>query len=133
VQLAVAFVVGGAFQAIVTSFVSDILMPPIGLIFGNNMQNLFFVIKQGRNATEKYATLAEAANDQAVTEVGAKFKFLKVSQSWKCLLSIIELCCIAECWKALPSRNQFSCGLLLHVHCHFNLHQIDGSTGDTCF
>lgn len=35
VALAVAFIMGGAFQAIVTSLVNDVLMPPIGLAFGN--------------------------------------------------------------------------------------------------
>ena len=34
-DLAVAVVIGAAFGAIVTSFVNDILMPPIGLLVGN--------------------------------------------------------------------------------------------------
>lgn len=34
VTLAVAFIIGGAFNAIVTSFVADIITPVIGLIFG---------------------------------------------------------------------------------------------------
>src|SRR5438094_69958 len=34
VDLAVAVVIGAAFGAIVTSFVKDILMPPIGLVLG---------------------------------------------------------------------------------------------------
>lgn len=33
-DLAVAVVIGGAFGAVVTSFVNDILMPPLGLILG---------------------------------------------------------------------------------------------------
>jgi len=33
IDLAVAVVIGGAFGAIVTSFVQDIIMPPIGLNF----------------------------------------------------------------------------------------------------
>jgi large conductance mechanosensitive channel len=53
VTLAVAFVVGGAFQAVVTSFVNDILMPPLGSLLGdNNFQNLFVLIKQGGTANE---------------------------------------------------------------------------------
>ncbi len=41
-DLAVAVVIGGAFGAIVTSFVNDILMPPIGLLLGNvDFTNLF--------------------------------------------------------------------------------------------
>jgi large conductance mechanosensitive channel len=35
VDLAVAVIIGGAFGKIVSSFVSDILMPPIGLLLGN--------------------------------------------------------------------------------------------------
>jgi len=35
VDLAVAVVIGAAFGKIVTSFVDDILMPPIGLALGN--------------------------------------------------------------------------------------------------
>jgi large conductance mechanosensitive channel len=42
VDLAVAVVIGVAFGKIVTSFVEDILMPPIGLALGNvDFSNLF--------------------------------------------------------------------------------------------
>jgi large conductance mechanosensitive channel len=42
VDLAVAVVIGAAFGKIVTSFVDDILMPPIGLALGNvDFSNLF--------------------------------------------------------------------------------------------
>lgn len=42
VDLAVAVVIGAAFGKIVTSFVEDILMPPIGLVLGNvDFSNLF--------------------------------------------------------------------------------------------
>ena len=34
IDLAVAVVIGGAFGKIVTSFVNDILMPPIGVLLG---------------------------------------------------------------------------------------------------
>lgn len=41
-DLAVGIIVGGAFGKIVTSFVSDILMPPLGLIMGKiNFSDLF--------------------------------------------------------------------------------------------
>lgn len=73
VQLAVAFVIGGAFQQIVSSLVADIFMPPIGLLFGNNMQNLFFVIKAGGTHNASYNTLAQAQADGAVTENVGKF------------------------------------------------------------
>jgi large conductance mechanosensitive channel len=42
VDLAIAVVIGAAFGKIVTSFVEDILMPPIGLALGNvDFSNLF--------------------------------------------------------------------------------------------
>jgi large conductance mechanosensitive channel len=41
-DLAVAVIIGGAFGKIVTSFVNDILMPPIGLLLGGvDFANLF--------------------------------------------------------------------------------------------
>src|SRR2546422_517797 len=45
VELAVAVVIGAAFGAIVTSFVKDILMPPIGLVLGRvNFDDLFVTL-----------------------------------------------------------------------------------------
>ena len=41
-DLAVGFIIGAAFGKIVTSLVSDIIMPPIGLILGKvDFSNLF--------------------------------------------------------------------------------------------
>jgi large conductance mechanosensitive channel len=41
-DLAIAVIIGGAFGKIVTSFVNDIIMPPIGLLLGNvNFADLF--------------------------------------------------------------------------------------------
>ncbi len=46
IDLAVGVIIGGAFGKIVTSFVNDILMPPIGLILGQvNFTDLYMVIK----------------------------------------------------------------------------------------
>jgi large conductance mechanosensitive channel len=42
VDLAVGFIMGAAFTAIVTSFVNDIVMPPVGMILGKvNFANLY--------------------------------------------------------------------------------------------
>ena len=47
-DLAVGFIMGGAFGTIVKSLVDDIIMPPIGLALGNvDFSNLFLVLKQG--------------------------------------------------------------------------------------
>ena len=56
VDLAVAVVIGAAFGAIVTSFVSDILMPPIGLVLGRVSFADLFVSLSGQS----YPTLAAA-------------------------------------------------------------------------
>ncbi len=45
-DLAVAVIIGGAFGKIVTSFVNDILMPPIGLLLGGmDFKKLSLVLK----------------------------------------------------------------------------------------
>ena len=46
IDLAVGVIIGGAFGKIVTSFVNDILMPPIGLLLGQvNFTDLYVVLK----------------------------------------------------------------------------------------
>lgn len=47
VDMAVGIVIGGAFGKIVSSFVSDILMPPIATLMGNtDFSNMKVVLKQ---------------------------------------------------------------------------------------
>jgi large conductance mechanosensitive channel len=56
IDLAVGFTVGAAFQKIVTSFTSDILMPPIGLALGGvDFSNIFINL-----SSKKYPTIAAA-------------------------------------------------------------------------
>ena len=51
VDLAVAVIIGGAFGKIVTSFVNDILMPPIGLLLGGaNFKNFVIILKPAQQA-----------------------------------------------------------------------------------
>jgi large conductance mechanosensitive channel len=67
VDMAVGIVIGAAFGAIVKSLVSDILMPPIGILMGNvNFSDLFVVLKEG-TTPGPFATLAAANNAGAVT------------------------------------------------------------------
>lgn len=62
-DLAVAVILGGAFGKIVTSFVDDVLMPPIGLALGGvDFRNLFINL-----SGTSYATLAEAKAAGAAT------------------------------------------------------------------
>ena len=55
-DLAVAVVVGGAFNKIVTSFVDDVLMPPLGLLLGRVDFRDKFIDLSGQHP----ATLAQA-------------------------------------------------------------------------
>jgi large conductance mechanosensitive channel len=53
VDLAVGVIIGGAFGKIVSSFVEDIIMPPIGMILGGvDFKTLAFVLKaaEGKSA-----------------------------------------------------------------------------------
>ena len=66
-DLAVGIIIGGAFGTIVKSMVSDVLMPPIGLLMGGvDFTNLFAVLKAGTNAGP-YVALADAQTAGAVT------------------------------------------------------------------
>lgn len=68
VDMAVGLVIGAAFGAIVTSLVSDVIMPPIGLLLGGvDFSNLFVVLKEGAKGPGPYASLAEAKAAAAVT------------------------------------------------------------------
>ncbi|MDD3294585.1 MAG: large conductance mechanosensitive channel protein MscL [Geobacteraceae bacterium] len=63
VDMAVGIIIGAAFGKIVTSFVSDVLMPPIGLLMGKvDFSNLFIDLSGAG-----YATLAEAKKAGAAT------------------------------------------------------------------
>ena len=67
VDMAVGIIIGGAFGTIVKSVVSDVIMPPIGLLLGNvDFADLFLVLKAG-TSPEPYATLADAQEVGAVT------------------------------------------------------------------
>ena len=67
IDLAVGIIIGAAFVAVVNSLVKDVLMPPIGLLFGNvDFANLFILLKAGSPAGP-YATLADAQAAGAVT------------------------------------------------------------------
>ena len=63
VDLAVGVIIGAAFGKIVSSLVSDIIMPPIGLLIGRvDFRNLFVALNGG-----SYASLADAQKAAAPT------------------------------------------------------------------
>lgn len=60
-DLAVAVVIGAAFGKIITSFVNDVLMPPIGLVLGRvDFASLFVNLSGQPHATLKDARAAGA-------------------------------------------------------------------------
>jgi large conductance mechanosensitive channel len=68
VDLAVGVIIGGAFGKIVSSFVNDILMPPISVILGGvNFQDLKIVLKAASGAnpaiTFNYGSFIQSAVD----------------------------------------------------------------------
>jgi large conductance mechanosensitive channel len=67
IDMAVGIIIGAAFGTIIGTMVSDVLMPPIGLLLGNvDFSNLFLVLKEGKIAGP-YATVAAAKGAGAVT------------------------------------------------------------------
>ncbi len=62
-DMAVGIIMGAAFGKIVSVFVSDVLMPPIGLLLGSvDFSNLFLNL-----SAKSYSTLAEAKAAGAAT------------------------------------------------------------------
>ena len=67
-DMAVGIIIGAAFGTIVKSLVSDVIMPPIGLLLGNvDFSELFIVLKEGSKLAGPYSTLKDAAAAGAVT------------------------------------------------------------------
>ena len=63
IDLAVAFIMGGAFGAIISSLVKDIIMPVVGVLLGGvDFTNLFITLKGG-----PFASLADAQKAGAAT------------------------------------------------------------------
>lgn len=68
VDLAIGFTVGAAFTTVAKSLVTDVIMPPVGLLLGGtDFADLFFVLREGAEVKGPYATLADAQQAGAVT------------------------------------------------------------------
>ena len=66
VDLAIGVIIGGAFGAIVTSFVGDIMMPIIGILTGGvDFSNMYVLLREGPQAGP-YASLDAARKAGAV-------------------------------------------------------------------
>jgi large conductance mechanosensitive channel len=62
-DMAVGIIIGAAFGKIVSSFVNDVLMPPVGLLLGKaDFSNLFITL-----SSQSFATLEDAKKAGAVT------------------------------------------------------------------
>lgn len=71
-DLAVAVIIGGAFGKIITSFVNDVLMPPIGLLLGNaDFSNLKIILKPAVEAVMNGDQLVTAAVNEVAISYGA--------------------------------------------------------------
>lgn len=69
-DLAVAVVIGGAFGKIVTSFVNDVIMPPVGLLLGDtDFSKLRVILKQGADAVMD----GDSVVAPAITEVSIRY------------------------------------------------------------
>ncbi|MGC8466993.1 MAG: large conductance mechanosensitive channel protein MscL [Acidithiobacillus sp.] len=67
IDLAVAFVIGAAFSTLVNSMVTNILMPPLGLLLGKvDFSNLYLTLHAG-SVSGPYPSLAAAQKAGAVT------------------------------------------------------------------
>lgn len=58
IDMAVGIIIGAAFGKIISSFVADVVMPPLGLLIGGvNFTDLKFVLKGAVDATHPAVTL----------------------------------------------------------------------------
>ena len=81
-DLAVGVIIGGAFGKIVDSFVSDLIMPIVGRIFGGLDFNNYFLPLAGQTAS----TLVEAKKAGAVLAYGS---FITIAINFMILAFII--------------------------------------------
>jgi large conductance mechanosensitive channel len=80
VDLAVGLIMGAAFTTIVNSLVSDIIMPPIGLLLGGiDFSDFFITIKGGAYPTVAAAKAAGAVTINYGLFINAIIKFVIVA------------------------------------------------------
>lgn len=67
-DLAIGVIIGGAFSAIVTSFINDLIMPFIGLATGGvNFKDQFVILKNTSDVANEAITSIEQATELGVT------------------------------------------------------------------
>ncbi len=87
VDIAVGIVIGGAFGKIVSSFVADVLMPPLGLLLGGmNFSNLAVTLKDSAEGVDavllKYGMFVQSIVDFVIIAF-AIFLIVKAMNSLK--------------------------------------------------
>ncbi len=87
VDMAVGIVIGGAFGKIVSSFVSDVLMPPIGMLLGGvDFSNLSMTLKEAAGeaaaVTLNYGAFIQTVVDFVIIAF-AIFMVIKAMNSMK--------------------------------------------------
>lgn len=87
VDMAVGIVIGGAFGKIVSSFVADVLMPPIGLALGGvDFKELAITLKEGTEGAEavmlNYGSFIQSVVDFLIVAF-AIFMVVKAMNSMK--------------------------------------------------
>lgn len=87
VDMAVGIVIGGAFGKIVSSFVADVLMPPIGLAMGGvNFSDLAITLAEAKDGAEavlmKYGVFVQTLVDFIIIAF-AIFMVVKAMNSMK--------------------------------------------------
>jgi large conductance mechanosensitive channel len=79
-DMAVGIIIGAAFGKIVSSFVADVLMPPIGLLIGGvDFTNSFFTLKGAAQPTLAAAKAAGAVTINYGVFINAILDFLVVA------------------------------------------------------
>ncbi|HZL82959.1 MAG TPA: large conductance mechanosensitive channel protein MscL [Candidatus Deferrimicrobium sp.] len=80
IDLAIGIIIGGAVGKVITSFVNDILMPPIGLLLGRvNFASLYINLERTRYPTFDAAQAAGAPTINIGLFLGAVIDFFLIS------------------------------------------------------
>ena len=64
-EVALGLIIAAAFSKLVTSLVSDIMLPPLSLLSASsrNLESHFWILRQGETADAIYNTVEQAAAD----------------------------------------------------------------------
>jgi len=95
VDVAIGVIVGQAFQRLITSLNTDILMPPIGLLVGSNLQNWFYIIQDPPARTSANGTVTRVNPDSLYTIEDAQAAgavTINVGRFFQGVITFILLC-----------------------------------------